>query len=137
MRHISTNISIKTGFFLRVFTHFYRGLYGFLAYFEQENYSSERTLLFFEICNCVAKTFSQNILEKKPWGYFNFVGKLRKKEFFEFYSNSAMQKLDNSIYLKTGHICSKNTEITAIFLWGETLNFGYVIRCTEVIVLSF
>jgi len=30
MRHISTNISIKTGFFLRVFTHFYRGLNGFL-----------------------------------------------------------------------------------------------------------
>jgi hypothetical protein len=30
MRHISTNIGIKMGFFLRVNTHFYRGLYGFL-----------------------------------------------------------------------------------------------------------
>jgi hypothetical protein len=31
MRHISTNIGVKTGFFLRVFTHFYRGLYGFFG----------------------------------------------------------------------------------------------------------
>jgi hypothetical protein len=85
MRHISTNIRIKTGYFLRVFTHFYRGFYGFLAYFEQENYSSERTLLFFEICTCVAITFSQNILEKKLWGYFYFVGGLIKRKFIVYY----------------------------------------------------